>query len=89
MVPTSMPQNPLATLSVVDPLLTSNSAFFDNITYVKPKVPTLYTVLGAGPLATNPSVYGDYTHPLVLEKDQVVQVVVNNLDKGTSPLPPT
>jgi hypothetical protein len=61
------------------------SAFFNNITYVGPKVPTLYTALNAGELATNPAVYGDYTHPFVLEKDQIVQVVVNNLDTGKHP----
>jgi iron transport multicopper oxidase len=30
-------------------------------------------------------VYGEYTHPFVLEKDQVVEIVVNNLDPGGHP----
>lgn len=62
-----------------------NSAFFNNITYVSPKVPTLYTALSAGELATNPTVYGEYTHPFVLEKGQIVELVVNNLDSGRHP----
>lgn len=61
------------------------SAFFNNITYVAPKVPTLYTVLTAGEHATNPAVYGTYTHPFVLEKGKVVDIVLNNLDPGKHP----
>ena len=63
----------------------ANYAFFNNITYAAPKVPSLYTALSAGELATNPQVYGEYTHPFVLEKDEVVQIVVNNLDPGRHP----
>jgi len=57
------------------------SAFFDNITYTSPKVPTLYTVMSSGPDAVNPLVYGEYTHPFVLEKNQIIEIVVNNLGK--------
>ncbi len=63
----------------------ANYAFFNNITYKEPKVPTLYSVLSSGDQATNPTVYGEYTHPFVLEKDEVVQIVVNNLDSGRHP----
>ncbi|KAK3297987.1 Cupredoxin [Chaetomium fimeti] len=63
----------------------ANYAFFNNITYVAPKIPTLYTVLTAGEHATNPTVYGTYTHPFILEKDQVVDIVLNNLDPGKHP----
>lgn len=62
-----------------------HSAFFDNITYTRPKVPTLYTVLSSGEQATNPEVYGAYTHSFVLEKDQIVDIVVNNIDPGRHP----
>jgi iron transport multicopper oxidase len=48
-------------------------------------VPTLYTVLSAGDLATDAAVYGRYTHSFVLERDQVVDIVVNNLDTGKHP----
>jgi iron transport multicopper oxidase len=63
----------------------ANYAFFGNITYAAPKVPTLYTVLSSGDLATNPQVYGTYTHSFVLEKNEIVQIVVNNLDSGKHP----
>lgn len=63
----------------------ANYAFFSNITYTMPKVPTLYTVMSAGDLATNPEVYGTYTHPFVLKKGEIVQIVVNNLDSGRHP----
>ncbi|KAF7561130.1 hypothetical protein G7046_g3000 [Stylonectria norvegica] len=63
----------------------ANYAFFNNITYKPPKVPTLYTVLTSGSLATNPKIYGTYTNSFVLEKDEIVQIVVNNLDDGRHP----
>ncbi|KAL2130816.1 hypothetical protein VTI74DRAFT_5927 [Chaetomium olivicolor] len=63
----------------------ANYAFFNNITYQPPVVPTLYTALSAGELATNPSVYGTYTHTFVLQKDHVVDIVLNNLDPGKHP----
>jgi iron transport multicopper oxidase len=48
-------------------------------------VPTLYTVLTTRDSASNPAVYGDYTNSFVLEKDHIVQIVVNNLDTGRHP----
>ncbi|OTA57172.1 multicopper oxidase [Hypoxylon sp. EC38] len=63
----------------------ANYAFFNNITYKSPKVPTLYTALSAGDQATDPTVYGDYTHSFVLERGQIVQIIVNNLDTGRHP----
>ena len=63
-----------------------NSAFFNNITYVAPRVPTLYTLLSAaGDLATDPRIYGSHTNTFVFEKDQIVDIVVNNLDPGKHP----
>lgn len=62
-----------------------NYAFFNNITYVAPKVPSLYSALSSGEQATDPSVYGTHTHPFVLEKDEIVQLVINNLDSGRHP----
>ncbi|ODV84388.1 hypothetical protein CANARDRAFT_29246 [[Candida] arabinofermentans NRRL YB-2248] len=62
-----------------------NYAFFNNITYTAPKVPTLATVFAAGENATEPSVYGTYTHPFVLQKDEVVEIVLNNQDTGKHP----
>lgn len=63
----------------------ANYAFFNNITYKAPKVPTLYTALSAGDQAANPTVYGSYTHSFVLERGQIVQINVNNLDTGRHP----
>ncbi|KAH6656212.1 Cupredoxin [Truncatella angustata] len=63
----------------------ANYAFFNNITYTAPKVPTLYTALTTGDEATNPAVYGGYTNSFVLEQGQIVQIIVNNLDSGRHP----
>ncbi|KAI5468123.1 Cupredoxin [Mariannaea sp. PMI_226] len=63
----------------------ANYAFFNNITYKAPKVPTLYTALTSGELATNARVYGSYTNSFVLEKGDIVQIVLNNLDSGRHP----
>ncbi|KAJ6033085.1 uncharacterized protein N7446_008619 [Penicillium canescens] len=60
-------------------------AFFNNISYTKPKVPTLYSVLSSGNLSTNAEVYGEYTHPIVLGHNQVVDIVLNNGDTGSHP----
>jgi iron transport multicopper oxidase len=61
------------------------SAFFNNITYQSPKVPTLYTVMSSGADAANAAIYGQYSHPFVFERDQVIQIVVNNNDVGKHP----
>ncbi|KAI1376013.1 putative ferroxidase [Hypoxylon crocopeplum] len=63
----------------------ANYAFFNNITYKAPTVPTLYTALSAGDMATNPTVYGSFTHSFVLERGEIVQIIVNNLDTGRHP----
>lgn len=61
-----------------------NYAFFNNITYVAPKVPVLATALDAGEYATNEMVYGNI-NPFVLQKDSVVDIVLNNNDTGKHP----
>lgn len=63
----------------------ANYAFFNDITFVRPKVPTLYTVLTSGNLSTDATVYGVNTHPLILEHNQVVEIVLNNHDPGKHP----
>lgn len=62
-----------------------NYAFFNNISYVAPKVPTLVTALTAGKLATEPWVYGDNINAHVLQYGEVVELVVNNYDDGRHP----
>ncbi|OAP56204.1 hypothetical protein AYL99_09383 [Fonsecaea erecta] len=63
----------------------ANYAFFSGITYVRPKVPSLYTALTTGDLAADPTVYGVNTHPYVLGHNQVVEIVLNNQDPGKHP----
>jgi iron transport multicopper oxidase len=65
--------------------LTLHSAFFNGITYVMPKVPTLYSVLTTGSAATDPAVYGYNTHPIVLKKGDIVDIILNNDDAGKHP----
>jgi len=60
-------------------------AFLDNISYTTPKVPTLFTVLSSGDFATNSEIYGEFTHPVILEHNSVVQIVLNNADGGSHP----
>ncbi|CAL5870562.1 uncharacterized protein PFLUO_LOCUS4801 [Penicillium psychrofluorescens] len=60
-------------------------AFLNNISYTKPKVPTLYSVLSSGDLSTNSEIYGEFTHPYVLGHNQVVEIILNNGDTGTHP----
>ncbi|KAH7022305.1 Cupredoxin [Ilyonectria destructans] len=62
-----------------------NYAFLNNISYTAPKVPALYTVLSSGDAAGNASIYGDFTHPIVLKHNDVVQLVLNNADSGSHP----
>lgn len=61
-----------------------NYAFFNNISYVAPKIPTLVTAMTSGDDATNPSIYGN-VNAFVLDKDEVVEIVLNNNDTGTHP----
>ncbi|KAF8979003.1 hypothetical protein BGZ46_005940 [Entomortierella lignicola] len=63
----------------------SNKATFNDITYVMPKVPTLYTALSTGNLSSNPEVYGKYTHPLVLNHNDWIEIIINNNDAGNHP----
>jgi iron transport multicopper oxidase len=58
------------------------SAFFNDVTYVAPKVPTLYTALSTGPNATNPVIYGSNTNSFILGANEVVEIVLNNNDPG-------
>ncbi|KAJ5326232.1 uncharacterized protein N7506_009334 [Penicillium brevicompactum] len=61
-------------------------AFFNNISYTMPKVPTLYSVLTAGEeYATNEKVYGEFTSSHVLEHNAVVEIIINNQDTGSHP----
>jgi iron transport multicopper oxidase len=62
-----------------------NYAFFNDITYMRQKVPSIYTALTTGSHASNPSVYGANTNTFVLEHNHVIEVVLNNHDPGKHP----
>ncbi|KAG2415820.1 iron transport multicopper oxidase FET3 precursor [Aspergillus terreus] len=63
----------------------ANYAFFNGITYVMPKVPTLYSVLSTGSAASDPAIYGTNTHAFVLQKGDIIDIVLNNDDTGKHP----
>lgn len=48
-------------------------------------MPSLYTALSAGEQASDPAVYGTHTNAFVLNRGEVVQIIVNNLDSGRHP----
>lgn len=48
-------------------------------------MPTLYTALTTGDTAKNPVVYGTNVNAIVLEKNEVVEIVLNSLDPGKHP----
>jgi iron transport multicopper oxidase len=58
---------------------------FNDISYVRPKVPTLYSVLTTGEDAANATVYGRDTNSFVLNKNDVIEIVLNNDDPGKHP----
>lgn len=62
-----------------------NYAFFNNLTYTAPKVPTLYSVMSSGKYATDPKIYGSNTNTFILQKDEIVEIVLNNQDPGKHP----
>ncbi|KAI4254903.1 MAG: hypothetical protein LQ352_002831 [Teloschistes flavicans] len=63
----------------------ANYAFFNDRTYTRPKVPTLYSALTTGEMATDVGVYGSNTNSFVLGKGEVVEIVLNSLDPGKHP----
>lgn len=66
-----------------------NYAFFNNITYTEPVVPSLYSVFSPDEenihIVNDPRVYGEYTNTFVLEHMEVVEIVINNVDPGVHP----
>ncbi|EDO17475.1 hypothetical protein Kpol_1058p12 [Vanderwaltozyma polyspora DSM 70294] len=60
-------------------------AFFNNVTYTAPKIPTLTTLLTSGRLATDPRIYGDNINSVILKGGEIVEVVINNYDPGRHP----
>ena len=50
------------------------------------KVPSLFTVMSTGNQATNPAVYSKDVNPFVLNKNSIVDVIINNYDGGLHPM---
>ncbi|KAH8799035.1 Cupredoxin [Xylogone sp. PMI_703] len=59
-------------------------SYFNNITYIPQKVPSLFTALSTGSANTNPVIYG-VVNPFVVKEGEIVQIVVNNLDAAIHP----
>jgi iron transport multicopper oxidase len=71
---------------VMDPLDNGKPyALLTNISYTKPKVPSLYTVLSSGNDSTDATIYGEFTHPFVLNHNSVIEIRLNNNDSGSHP----
>jgi iron transport multicopper oxidase len=61
-------------------------AGFNNVSYLEPKVPSLFTALTTGEEANNPTVYGLNSNPIIAKKNQVIEIVINNFDGGSHPM---
>jgi iron transport multicopper oxidase len=57
--------------------------YFNGITYIHQKVPSLFTAFSA-PDPANPAIYGA-VNPFVVNKGDIVQIVVNNIDGAIHP----
>ncbi|KAL6943885.1 hypothetical protein ACO0OE_003777 [Hanseniaspora uvarum] len=58
-----------------------NYAFFNDITYTPPKIPTLYTVYSSpDEHIFNSEIYGSNTNAFVIKHNDVVEIVLNNDD---------
>ena len=75
----------LVASSVFDFRLRLRSAFFNDITYVRPRVPTLYTALTSGSSASDSRIYGVNTNAFVLKKNDIIEIILNSHDSGKHP----
>ncbi|KAJ2802108.1 ferroxidase fet3 [Coemansia guatemalensis] len=62
-----------------------NHGTFNNISYVAPLVPTMFTALSTGADARLREVYGPQTNAHIVDHLQEVQLVVNNFDAASHP----
>ncbi|KAK0542740.1 ferroxidase fet3 [Tilletia horrida] len=62
-----------------------NYASFNNITYVSPKTPALFSAKSMASLASNKAIYGPSSNAHVFNSGDFVQVTVYNWDAGTHP----
>ncbi|KAJ3316798.1 hypothetical protein HDV06_002822, partial [Boothiomyces sp. JEL0866] len=61
-----------------------NHGSFDRITYAFPNVPAIFSATSMGNLATQNAIYGPATHSNVLPHNQMIQLLIQNLDKEGS-----
>lgn len=65
--------------------LTTSRATLNNVTFIAPTVPTLFTAMSAPSKdVTNPLIYGQ-VNPFVLKSNEVVEIVLINNDNGAHP----
>ena len=64
---------------------TWSRAVINGVSYIPQIVPTFYTALSAGLLASNPKIYGVNSNPYVLNFGEVVEIVLINNDGGHHP----
>ncbi|CAO1614394.1 unnamed protein product [Parajaminaea phylloscopi] len=62
-----------------------NYAAFNNVTFVMPQTPTLYTALSMTNETKNPAIYGPDSQALVTKHLDMVQVVIYNWDANPHP----
>lgn len=56
----------------------------NNVTYLPPKVPSLYTAATVGNYSSDPKVYGQ-VNPFILKYGEVVEIIVNNNHNNLHP----
>lgn len=70
-------------------MLILHSGMLNDITFVNQTVLTLFSALywarKSGTVANDPRVYGRYSNLLVLQRGEVIEVVINNHDPGDHP----
>ncbi|KAJ1947605.1 ferroxidase fet3, partial [Linderina pennispora] len=68
-------------LHIADQLYTNGQSHtsFNNITYIEPRTPSLFSMASMGRLAMDPEVYGPQTHAIVLRHLEAVEFnIINN-----------
>lgn len=63
----------------------NRASMLDNITFVPPETPSLMTMLSMGNDSLNPAVYGPQTAAKVLDKFDVVNLLLINFDGEDDP----
>ncbi|KAI8889405.1 multicopper oxidase [Backusella circina FSU 941] len=62
-----------------------NRGMFNEVPYLSPKVPSLFTLLSEGNNSLSETVYGPQTQAMILKHLDNIEIVLNNLDSGSHP----